>query len=66
MPIKSPKDKPRHVFSAFYYSSERNEEIDAEPHYTKYQGDDRINKAEYKDSPYSSEITLDYLKKVIK
>ena len=53
-------------FSAFYYSSERGEEIDTEPHFTKYQKDDRINKAEFKDSPYSSKITSDYLKGVIK
>ena len=66
VPIKSPKDKFRNVFSAFYYSSERGEETDSEPHFTKYQKDDRINKVEFKNSPYSSKITSDYLKGVIK
>lgn len=65
-PIKSPKDMPRNVFSAFYYSSERSNEIDSEPHFTKYQEDNRSNKAEFENSPYSSQITLDYLKDVNK
>lgn len=60
-PVLCPKDKPRHVFSAFYYASEKNAETEDLPHFTRYQNDKRENKAEFEDSPYSSGITEEYL-----
>ena len=65
-PVKCPKDKPRHVFSAFYYATEKDEETEYKPHYTKYQQDNRVNNAEFENSPSSNQITLDYLKDVNK
>jgi Rps23 Pro-64 3,4-dihydroxylase Tpa1-like proline 4-hydroxylase len=64
-PIIGPKDKPQRVFLSAYYSSERGEQHDS-PHYTRYLNDHRKNEAEFENSPFSSEITLDYLKEVIK
>ena len=61
-PALCPKDMTRHVFSAFYYSNERNEEIDAVPHFTKYIVDNREAKAEFENSPWANNITQDYLK----
>ncbi|MBS3913055.1 MAG: 2OG-Fe(II) oxygenase [Bacteroidetes bacterium] len=64
--ITTPDGIYRKVFSAFYYASERNEEIDSSPHFTKYNGLDmrENNTAEFETSPYSEGITRDYLKNV--
>ncbi|MFZ6743267.1 2OG-Fe(II) oxygenase [Undibacterium sp. JH2W] len=64
--ITTPDGIHRKVFSAFYYASERNEEIDSSPHFTKYNGPDmrENNTAEFETSPYSEGITRDYLKNV--
>ena len=60
--VMCPKDKPRHVFSAFYYASEKNDETDNHPHYTRYKEDKRSDNAVFEDSPYANNITIDYLK----
>jgi hypothetical protein len=64
--INTPKDVFRNVFSAFYYSTEKNEKIDSKPHFTKYNTtDDRKNQlANFKTSPYAEGITEDYLKHI--
>ena len=61
-PIKSPNNIPRRVFSAFYYSTIKNEDTDSAPHYTKYSDDKRNQKANFKTSPYAEKIKQDYLK----
>lgn len=53
-PIRCPREEYRRVFSAFYYSSQRGERIDSEPHFTKYSIDN---------SPYSKKIGEDYRRK---
>ena len=66
--INTPGDVFRNVFSAFYYATEKNEEIDSSPHFTKYNvTDERKNKvANFKTSPYAESITEDYLKYIKK
>ena len=61
-PIKNPNNIPRRVFSAFYYSTIKNEDTDSAPHYTKYSDDKRNQKANFKTSPYAEKIKQDYLK----
>lgn len=65
-PVLCPKDKPRRVFSAFYYATTKNEETEELPHYTRYKDDQRDNQAEFEDSPYATGIVEDYLKDIIK
>ncbi len=64
VPAICPKDKPRHVFSAFYYATEKDEETEDNPHYTKYKQDNRVNNAEFETSPYADNISKDYLKDI--
>ena len=66
--INTPQDVFRNVFSAFYYATEKNEDIDSSPHFTKYNvTDERKNKvANFKTSAYAESITEDYLKYIKK
>jgi hypothetical protein len=65
--IKTPKDIFRNVFSAFYYSTEKNNMIASEPHYTNYlNSKNQSNEINFKSSPYSEAITEDYLKNITK
>lgn len=61
-PIKSPKDKPRRVFSAFYYGSLKGKNVDKNPHYTIYKNQKSENKPKFFSSPYADLIKKDYLK----
>ena len=53
-PLQCPENLYRRVFSAFYYSTQRDEKTEVDPHFTKYALDD---------SPYSKKIGEDYRKK---
>ena len=66
--INTPDNIYRNVFSAFYYSKEKNEKIDSAPHFTKYNSKDerKNNLANFETSPYSEGITEDYLKRIKK
>jgi len=68
-PIACPEGIFRRVFSAFYYTSEKGEDIDPHPHYTKYSDSVApVVPADVTNSPYSQAITDDYLRstKVVK
>jgi hypothetical protein len=66
--VSAPMGIYRNVFSAFYYATEKNDLIDSTPHFTKYNTiDNRAdNIAKFDASPYSDEITADYLRKIKK
>lgn len=66
--VNAPDGMFRNVFSAFYYATQKNELIDSAPHYTKYNTlDDRLgNVADFESSPYSDQITENYLSTVKK
>ena len=53
-PIRCPEDEFRRVFSAFYYSTQKAELSDSDPHFTKYRIDN---------SPYSKQLGEDYRRK---
>ncbi|MDD5322261.1 MAG: 2OG-Fe(II) oxygenase [Methylococcales bacterium] len=66
VPISSPENKPRTVFAAFYYATEKGEKAANVPHYTVYNTDDYAQQAVFESSPYAEQITNDYLKDVKK
>jgi hypothetical protein len=53
IPISTPKNIFRNVFSAFYYSYEKDQETSSEPHFTKYS---------IENNPYAKQISEDYIK----
>ena len=53
IPISTPKNIFRNVFSAFYYSYEKDKETFSEPHFTRYSIDN---------NPYAKQISEDYKK----
>ena len=67
-PVKTntPEHIFRKVFSSCYYATEKDELIDSSPHFTKYNVEDKRNDniANFETSPYSDDITADYLKNI--
>ncbi len=61
-PIRSPKNMPRRVFSAFYYGSIKEKGIDDKPHYTIYNNQRKKKSTKFFSSPYAEQIKKDYLK----
>jgi len=62
VPLKTPSDKFRNVFSAFFYSNQKSDAIDDSPHFTKYLSDTRHQVAQFETSPFAEKITNDYIK----
>ena len=61
IPISSPDEKYRHVFSAFYYATAKSDKIDNHPHFTKYNADNNDLQAKTETSPYAERITQEYV-----
>jgi len=61
-PLSCPDNIYRRVFSAFYYSTTRNNQIDEQPHYTRYNGSDDPKNADRDSSPYSDLLVKNYLR----
>ena len=64
--IICPGDVYRNVFSAFYYSTQKHEKTDSNPHFTKYITADESENiaADFETSPYAEGITKNYLKNI--